>query len=343
MSNTLITGTRTLGLILLAGGALLTTTARAQTYKVDDGTPGSSLSYAYPEDFCWLNRLHVNGTATITSVEAILGDAPTGHAVHICVWRDLSGWGDVNSGLLLTQVATTVKNGGQYMLTQYDIPPTQVSGYFFVGVYMTVDGSIGPATLDPHTQWASQAWFCTAYGPGTFDPTFLGNWTMYGPPIVGAHGVFMLRANGANGPDAEVRCTAKTNSLGCVPVTGFSGTPSATAGSGFQVTAGNVFNRKTGMLLYTTSGLHASPFGGGILCLNAPLHRTIGMNAGGSSSGDDCTGAYSFDFNAYIASGANPALLPGVTVDAQYWSRDPGFAAPNNIGLSQAVHFGIGP
>jgi hypothetical protein len=30
-------------------------------------------------------------------------------------------------------------------------------------------------------------------------------------------------------------------------------------------------------------------------------------------------------------------------IDGQYWSRDPGFAPPNNVGLTDAVHAVIGP
>ncbi|MBK7643347.1 MAG: hypothetical protein IPJ19_09880 [Planctomycetes bacterium] len=342
MFTTLLTNTRAAGL-LLAACALLPQSSSAQTYKVDDGTPGASLTYGLPEDFCWLDVLHVNGTATITSIEAMFGDAPTGTPVTLCIWRDLSGAGDPTTGLLLTQVTTTVQNGGQFVFTQYPVTPTMVSGSFFVGAYMTVDGSFSPATLDPHTAWAGHAWFCTAYGPGTFDPTFLGNWTLYAPPTIGHPGVFMLRANGINGPDPDLRCVAKTNSLGCLPVTSFSGVASASAGSGFQLLASNVRNQKTGMLLYTLNGLQPTAFGGGTLCLRAPLHRTSALGSGGTVGGSDCSGVYSFDFNAYIASGANPAILPGVTVDAQFWSRDPGFALPNNVGLSQAVHFGIAP
>lgn len=335
-----------LRLVVLSGllaGAGLVPRADAQTYKIDDGTPGWSLTYALPDDFCWLNRLHVSGTTTLTSIEAILGDVPNGYPVTLCVWRDLSGAGDPSTGLLLTQTTISVRNSGQQLLTSYPIPPTQVSGYFFVGAFLTTDGSLSPATVDPHTPTLQRAWFCTAYGPGTFDPTFLGNWSLYSLPTIGFQGVFMLRANGANGPDPDLRCSAKTNSLGCLPVTSFSGTPSATAGSGFQLVASNVFNRKTGMLLYTTNGLQPTPFGGGTLCLAAPLHRTLGMNSGGSAVGNDCSGSYVFDFNAYVAGGTNPALVPGVTVDVQFWSRDPGFVVPDNIGLTEVVHFGIGP
>jgi hypothetical protein len=47
------------------------------------------------------------------------------------------------------------------------------------------------------------------------------------------------------------------------------------------------------------------------------------------------------DFNAWIASGADPALISGVEVWAQFYSRDPGFAPPNNVNLTEALDFVI--
>src|SRR5688572_26482169 len=49
-------------------------------------------------------------------------------------------------------------------------------------------------------------------------------------------------------------CTAKINSLGCTPQIGFSGAPSASAGSGFVVSTVDVINNKPGLYLYTNGG-----------------------------------------------------------------------------------------
>ena len=330
--------------ICLFAAALTTSpSGSAQTFKVDDGTPGYALSYAYAEDLCWLDVLHVDGTATLTSIEAILGDAPDGYPVTLCVWRDLGGYGQPWDGLLLTKVRVAVRNSGKQLLTSYPIPPTQVSGNFFVGAVITVDGSMSPLTLDPHTPWAQKAWFATGYGPGTFNPDYLGVWTWYGPPAVAAKGVFMLRANGSNGPTPEARCIAKVNSAGCTPQLAFAGTCSASAPNGFAISASNVLNQKVGMFFYSQSGLQQVPFAGGWMCVSSPVHRTLSAQSGGNPTGTDCTGTYAIDFNAWIAAGMDPSLVAGVTVDGQFWSRDPGFPEPNNIGLTQAAHFGIAP
>jgi hypothetical protein len=135
-------------------------------------------------------------------------------------------------------------------------------------------------------------------------------------------------------------CTAKTTSNGCVPAIGFAGSPSASAGSGFLITASQVEPNKFGLFFYSKSGQQAVAFQGGFLCAKPPLVRTPLQSSGGLAA---CSGNYSMDFNAFIASGKDPALVAGVTVDGQYWFRDPGFAPPNNTGLTNAIDFTINP
>lgn len=142
---------------------------------------------------------------------------------------------------------------------------------------------------------------------------------------------------------ADVYCTAQPNSVGCVPVIGASGVPSATSGSGFLVTASNVLNHRSGFLFYGISGPAQVPLGLGTRCVAAPFRRTPIQSSGGNPGTIDCSGSFSFDFNAWMASGADPALVPGRDVWAQYYSRDPGFAPPNNTNLTDAVRFAICP
>jgi hypothetical protein len=139
---------------------------------------------------------------------------------------------------------------------------------------------------------------------------------------------------------AQPYCTAKTNSQGCVPEVGFSGIPSTSGPDNFFVTASNVLNNKTGLLLWS-HGQASTPFFGGTLCVAQPITRTSAQNSGGNPSGTDCSGTYSFHFaQSYMV---GQLLGGGSTVYAQYWSRDPGFAAPNSIGLTDALRFTIIP
>lgn len=136
-------------------------------------------------------------------------------------------------------------------------------------------------------------------------------------------------------------CTPKVNSLGCTPTIGFLGLPTISGPDNFSVTASSVVNNKSGLMLW--GGVEASaPFFGGTLCIAPPVIRTPMQNSGGTPPPpSDCTGSYSYHFTqAYMAS---HLLGPGSTVYAQYWSRDPGFAFPNNVGLTNGLRFTIYP
>jgi subtilisin-like proprotein convertase family protein len=144
-------------------------------------------------------------------------------------------------------------------------------------------------------------------------------------------------------------CTAKVNSLGCVPAIGASGAASATAGSGFLVTGSNVRNNKAGLLFYGTTGRAAIVFQGGTLCVKSPIKRTPASLSGGAPPpANDCSGVYSIDMNCFAVGSCGgsplPALtVPGTVVDCQWWGRDPGFAAPNNTTLTNGLEYTVGP
>ena len=136
-------------------------------------------------------------------------------------------------------------------------------------------------------------------------------------------------------------CTAKANSLGCKPHVLWSGTPSLTGPDDFHVKAEEVLNNKPGLFFWGTAPT-AVPFYGGTRCVASPARRTKAQKSGGTPPpADDCTGAYDWHFSqAYMTS---KGLSPGSVLYGQYWSRDPGFPWPNNVGLTDALQFTICP
>jgi hypothetical protein len=133
-------------------------------------------------------------------------------------------------------------------------------------------------------------------------------------------------------------CTALVNSLGCVPQSWWSGTASLGGADDFHVGANQVLNNRNGLLFFGYAST-AVPFYGGTLCVAFPVVRTPIQYAGGSPSGDDCTGVYDFHFShAFMGS---RGLTPGTSIFLQHWSRDP--YAAESIGLTDALAVDVKP
>ncbi|MBI5433944.1 MAG: choice-of-anchor B family protein [Planctomycetes bacterium] len=140
----------------------------------------------------------------------------------------------------------------------------------------------------------------------------------------------------------QLYCTAKVNSQGCSPTISGIGFASASSPQPFLVGASNVLNKKNGLLFYGSSTLGAA-FQGGTLCVALPITRTSLQASGGSASGTDCTGAYSYDLNAWIQGGLDPSLVAGAQVCCQYWARDPQDPSGFATSLSNALKVTIEP
>lgn len=151
----------------------------------------------------------------------------------------------------------------------------------------------------------------------------------------GSEGVFRM----CTGTTATY-CTAKLNSLGCLPSILGTGVPSLSLPGSFDITAGSVLNNKPGILFYGFAA-NALPFQGGFLCVQPPTKRTPPQFSGGNPPPDDCSGLYTFDFNAWLQAGSDPGVLSGSQVFAQYWTRDP--ASPSTTGLSNGLSFTVNP
>jgi hypothetical protein len=161
-----------------------------------------------------------------------------------------------------------------------------------------------------------------------------------------------LVASDSNGrPDVFVRqspvpvryCSAKVNSLGCIPAIGSTGIPASSWPSGFRITVRDVLNQVAGSLFYSQGTAASLPFQGGTLCMSGPVRRTPVQSSGGTPSGSDCSGTFAFDFNQWMAGGTDPSLAAGQRIRAQFWSRDGGLPAPWSTSLTDALSFEIWP
>jgi hypothetical protein len=141
-------------------------------------------------------------------------------------------------------------------------------------------------------------------------------------------------------------CTVGTTSLGCSPAITSTGTPSASASSGFTLQCNNIDANQTGLFFYGVTNVGFTPVqwgatGTSFFCVKSPVERMGPMNSGGTTG---CTGAYAQDWNAYLF--ANPGAIgtpriAGASFDAQVWMRDP--PSGKTTILSDALRFVLAP
>ncbi len=143
-------------------------------------------------------------------------------------------------------------------------------------------------------------------------------------------------------PSAASYCTAKLNSQGCAPQIASIGQASATSASPFTISASGVINQKAGLLFYGYSA-GSGAFQGGIKCVGGSVRRTALQQSGGTLGPDDCSGAFTLDFNARIQSGVDSALTVGADVFAQWWYRDGADTTGFGTGLSNGLSFRVCP
>ena len=141
-------------------------------------------------------------------------------------------------------------------------------------------------------------------------------------------------------------CTAGTSANGCQALLSASGVPSASAPSGFVVTAATVEGNKDGILIYGTSGRQANAWGNGssFVCVAGPRRRGGLLNGAGTQGA--CDGSFAQDLNARWCStcpkpGHNPGA--GAIVQAQLWYRDGLNTSNQTSSLSDAIEFVVSP
>ena len=179
---------------------------------------------------------------------------------------------------------------------------------------------------------------------GTYDYTGLSvfGWTIDDGPFNAADINFTQLTIEAC-PLVTTYCTAGTSASGCQATLSASGVPSATASSGFSLTATAVEGSKDGLFFFGSSGRQANSWGNGtsFQCVVPPVARA-GLLFGSGTIGA-CDGTFSQDLNARWAT--NPAQNPGAgaVVQAQLWYRDPFNTSNQTTSLSDALEFTVAP
>jgi hypothetical protein len=139
-------------------------------------------------------------------------------------------------------------------------------------------------------------------------------------------------------------CTPGTSASGCQGTLSAFGSPSASAPSGFLVSAANVEGAKDGLFFFGTNGQQANPWGNGssFQCVVPPVVRAPLMTGTGTVGA--CDGVFLQDLNAlWCPTCPKPQKNPGfgATVDLQLWYRDPLNTSNQTTSLSDALEFTV--
>ena len=145
------------------------------------------------------------------------------------------------------------------------------------------------------------------------------------------------------GTPAVNYCTAGTSASGCQATLSSSGTPSATAATGFDLDATGVEGAKDGLYFFAANGRQANSWGNGtsFQCVTPPVFRA-GLLIGSGTPGA-CDGAFSQDLNARWTAKPNQNPGAGAVVQAQLWYRDPMNTSNQTTSLSDALEFTVCP
>ena len=276
--------------------------------------------------------MYVLGDSSASSFRAFTnGAAGTGNIVlRSTLW---------STGLVLPGGA--LQTGPHHLAWVYRSSTAELRGF--------VDGALvasAPVTVATHS--GTSTFRVGAYS--TASPMLSGarmdEFRLYSTALTDSEIAATWNASLSNNPGGVVYCTAGTTTNGCVPSISGSGTPSASAASGYTIDVAALEGQKQGLVFYGINNTGFAPLAWGpsssFLCVKPPTQRTLAQSTGGTPG--QCDGALALDWNAFRAT--NPGALgqpfaAGQKFYAQAWFRDP--PSPNTTMLSDALEFTVAP
>jgi Tol biopolymer transport system component len=248
--------------------------------------------------------------------------------------------------LLLQSKNPSISADGRFIAFESDADDLVLNsgntGGINVFVHDRMTGLTHPAGLGPSGQWPSlpPQTGAEAFWPSISADGHVISFRCEDPTFGSGNAWYNIYVRTCDWSQPAVYCASQMNSLGCTPSISSSGSPSASAGSGFTIGVKRLVSSTFGLFFYSTQRPLLAPFQGSYLCMELPIWRMALQPTGGNTA-VDCTGGLQVDFNAWIASGADPSLVAGENVCIQAWSRDAGAVTTTN--LSNAIVFAIGP
>jgi hypothetical protein len=153
------------------------TAARADVvYRHDDGSAEHLLGVLDPADLIWMSGyLEQPGGRTVSEIQFTIGRRgprpPQPATVTLLVYEDPNDDGNPGDAVLLTALPGVVPQfPNQTIFQSVAIPPTTVSGRFFVGVYATLTAGMYPVAMDDQLPRQRETHWYTAAAAGTIDP-----------------------------------------------------------------------------------------------------------------------------------------------------------------------------
>lgn len=127
----------------------------------------------------------------------------------------------------------------------------------------------------------------------------------------------------------------------CIPTLDYRGFASLSSPEPFWVRQFGSPTLSFAIFFYGIGAPATIPGAFGTICVGGPYQRLAPVPSGGNLADGPCVGRFEIDFNAYLRTGADPAIVVGSNVIGHFWYRYG--LAPGNAAFSQAIEMPVCP